>query len=248
MNLTGLAELGVVGLSVVLLIVLSFLHRRSPFKFRDIPVYSRLRRAIGLAVEDGTRVHFSLGRGSIVTPSAASALVALSALQRVGERTAVSDNPPVATAGDGALAILAQDSLSSAYDAAGALDLFEPDSARAAGLTPFSYAAATIPVLRDENISANVVLGNFGMEVGLVADAAERDGIFTIAASDQIPAQAVLFATTPDALIGEELYAAGSYLQSGPMHSASLALQDILRWGIVIVMVGGAVFKLLGAL
>lgn len=248
MNLTGLAELGVVGLSMVLLIVLSFLHRRSPFKFRDIPVYSRLRRAIGLAVEDGTRVHFSLGRGSIITPSAASALVALSALQRVGERTAVSDNPPVATTGDGALAILAQDSLSAAYDAAGALDLFEPDSARVAGLTPFSYAVGTIPVLRDENISANVVLGSFGMEVALMADAAERDGIFTIAASDQIPAQAVLFATTPDALIGEELYAAGSYLQSGPMHSASLALQDILRWGIVIVMVGGAVLKLLGVL
>lgn len=248
MNLTGLAVSGVIGLSVVLLLVLSFLNRRSPFKFRDIAVYSRLRRAIGLAVEDGTRVHFSVGRGSIVTPSAASALVALSALQCVGERTAVSDNPPVATAGDGTLSILAQDSLSSAYDAAGALDLFEPDSARVAGLTPFSYAAGTIPVLHDENISANVVLGHFGMEVALITDAAERDGIFTIAASDQIPAQAVLFATTPDALIGEELYAAGAYLQSSPMHAASLALQDILRWGIVIIIVGGAVLKLLGVL
>lgn len=248
MNLTGLAAPGIVGLSVALLIVLSLLHRRSPFKFRDMPIYSRLRRAIGLAVEDGTRVHFSLGRGNIVTPSAASALVALSALQRVGERTAVSDNPPIATAGDGALAVLAQDSLSSAYDAAGALDLFDPNSARAAGLTPFSYAAAVIPILRDENISANVMMGSFGMEAALIADSAERDNIFTLAASDQIPAQAVLFATTPDALIGEELYAAGAYLQSGPMHSASLALQDLLRWGIVIIIVGGAALKLLGVL
>ncbi len=248
MNLTGLAALGIVGISVVLLIVLSLLHRRTPFKFRDMPIYSRLRRAIGLAVEDGTRVHFALGRGSIVTPAAASTLVALSALQRVGERTAVSDNPPIATAGDGALAILAQDSLSSAYDSAGALDLFDPDSARAAGLTPFSYAAATIPILHDENISTNVVMGSFGMEAALIADSAERENIFTLAASDQIPAQAVLFATTPDALIGEELYAAGAYLQSGPMHSASLAVQDLLRWGIVGVIVGGALLKLLGVL
>jgi len=247
-NLTGLAALGVVVLSIVLLLGLSFLHRRKPLKFRNIHVYNRLRRSIGLAVEDGTRVHFSVGRGNIVTPSAASALVALSALRQVGEQTAVSDNPPVATAGDGALAILAQDSLSAAYDAAGASDLFESDSARAAGLTPFSYAAATIPVLRDENVSANVVMGHFGIEAALIADAAERENTFTIAASDEVPAQAVLFATTPDALIGEELYAAGAYLQSGPLHSASLALQDILRWTIVIAMVGGALLKFLGIL
>jgi hypothetical protein len=47
-------------------------------------------------------------------------------------------------------------------------------------------------------------------------------------------------------LLGEELYAAGAYLDAGPAHSASLRMQDILRWVVVAVIVIGAIFKLLG--
>ncbi len=48
--------------------------------------------------------------------------------------------------------------------------------------------------------------------------------------------------------LGEELYAAGAYLGAGGAHSASLRMQDILRWVLVAAILIGAILKLLGIL
>ena len=115
------------------------------------------------------------------------------------------------------------------------------------GLTPFSYAAGAIPAIHDENISTNVFMGNFGVEAALLVEAAERANTFTLAASDDLAAQAVLYASVQEPLIGEELYAAGAYMDAGPLHTASLRVQDILRWLIIIVILVGALVQLLRA-
>ena len=47
-------------------------------------------------------------------------------------------------------------------------------------------------------------------------------------------------------LVGEEIYAAGAYVNAGPMHAASLQAQDVLRWLLVAVILGGTILKLLG--
>jgi len=90
-------------------------------------------------------------------------------------------------------------------------------------------------------------MGNFGVEAALLADAAERANIFTLAASDNLATQAVLYASTQEPLIGEELYAAGAYMDAGPVHAASLTVQDILRWLIIIAILVGALVQLLRA-
>ncbi len=244
----NLIALGLTLISAILLMVLTLRQRKSPAIFRNISAFTKLRHSVGLAVEDGTRMHISIGSGSPVTPAGAASFAALSALHEVGEETSVGDNPPLATAGDGALAILAQDSFTAAYDKAGVLETFDVNTARVAGLTPFSYAAATIPVIRDEKVSANIVLGSFGPEAALITDASERAGLLTISATDNLAGQAVLFASTPDALVGEELYAAGAYLEVNDMHAASLRVQDLLRWVIVVAILAGAALKVIGLL
>jgi hypothetical protein len=55
-----------------------------------------------------------------------------------------------------------------------------------------------------------------------------------------------LYATAQEPLIGEELYAAGAYLQAGPLHISSLRAQDILRWVLAAIILGGAILKFLG--
>jgi hypothetical protein len=67
-----------------------------------------------------------------------------------------------------------------------------------------------------------------------------------IGASDDVVGQAVLFAGTQESLIGEELFAAGAYLGSGASHTASLTVQDILRWLVIIALLGGAFAKFAG--
>ena len=80
----------------------------------------------------------------------------------------------------------------------------------------------------------------------LLSDAAARKQSFTLVATDSIPAQAVLYASAGEPLIGEELFASGAYLKTGRAHLVSLYVQDILRWLIVAALIGGAAMKLAG--
>ena len=232
--------------AALLLLVFTFMRRKSPAMFRKIEAYERLNHAVGLAVEGGTRLHVSIGRGNLFTARGGSALAGLAMLRRLSEQTSISDNPPIVTSGDASLAILSQDTLQSGFRAAGAEDQYRVTSGRLTGLTPFAFAAGTIPIMRDENISANVVIGDLGAEAALLADAAEGKETDLIAASDNLSAQSVLYAYSQEPLIGEELFAAGAYLGAGASHEASLQVQDVLRWLVILAILGGAVLKFLG--
>jgi hypothetical protein len=101
-------------------------------------------------------------------------------------------------------------------------------------------------VVRDENVSANVMMGNFGPEVALLVESAERVDTPTLGGSDGLAAQAVLYAASQEPLIGEELFAASAYLDAGAAHTASLSVQDILRWTLILILFAGAALKILG--
>jgi hypothetical protein len=240
--------IGILLLALVLLVGITLLRNKIPIAFRPIKAYDRLTRSVGLAVESGTRLHISLGRGSLFTSRGASALAGLAMLYRLTARTSLSDRPPIVTTGDASLAILAQDTLQSGYRAAGAEEQYRPSTGRLTGLTPFSFAAGTIPVMEDEEVSTNVFLGDFGTEAALIADAAERENSTLIAASDSLSAQSVFYAASQDPLIGEELFAAGAYVGAGPVHEASLTVQDILRWLIILAIIVGSGLKFLGVI
>ena len=152
------------------------------------------------------------------------------------------------TSGDGLLTILSQDTLQSTYRSLATEQRYDPTNARMTGLTPMAYAVGAIPAIRDEHVSANILAGHFGAEVALLTEAGERSRSLTVAGSDSIPGQAVLYATSDEPLLGEELYAAGAYLGAGAAHTASIAMQDIMRWVLVVAIVVGAVLKLLGIL
>jgi hypothetical protein len=243
----GLAGFGVVFFSSALMLGVSLLRRKKPPVFRDIPAFTRLRQAVGLVVEDGSRLHVSLGHGALTTTQSASALAGLSLLRRLANLTSAGDQPPIATSGEATLAILSQDTLQAA-EKFSEQAVFDSTAGRLTGLTPFSYAAGAIPVIRDENVSANVLMGNLGVEVALLNDAVERKGTFVLAGSDNLTAQAVIFASAQEPLIGEEVYAAGAYIEPNPMHSASLIVQDILRWLIIAAILAGIVLTLAGVL
>jgi len=243
----GLAGFGVVFFCTALMLGLSFLRRKTPPVFRDIPAFQRLRQAVGLVVEDGSRLHVSLGRGTLTTQQSASALAGLALLRRIADLTSAGDLPPIATSGDATLAILSQDTLQAAAKFP-KRTAFDPPAGRLVGLTPFSYAAGAIPVIRDEKVSANVLMGNFGVEVALLTDSIERENTFVLAGSDNLIAQAVIYASAQEPLIGEEIYAAGAYIESSPLHAASLTAQDVLRWLVIAAILVGALLTLAGLL
>lgn len=243
MNVISLA---VIGASAALLILFITLRRKSAPKLRAIPAMTRLYRAIGLSVEDGTRLLIGLGNTSLLTGAAGAPLAGLSLLRSLTERTSLSDRPPVAVAGEAPLALLAQDTLESGYQSAGAGEYYEPTTGRLAGLTPFSAAAGTLPMISDESVSAALFIGHYGVEAGLLAEAADRSNTLAIGSSDDLAGQAIWFDSAPETLLGEELFAASAYIGGSPAQTASLSVQDVLRWLIIVALVVGAGLKLLG--
>ncbi len=237
----------VVGMGLIILFSLPFTNKKRPV-FRPITAFMSLRRGIGLAVEQGTRLHISLGKGDLLSSNNTSALVGLTTLERIARLSTASDRPTVATSGSGSLAILSQDSLHAAYRIANAAEQYDPDRGRLAGPTPFSYVAGVLPVVRGEHVSTHLLIGNFGPEIGIVTEEAEQVSAFTLAASDSLPAQAVLYATTQEPLIGEELYAVPAYLQAGPIYTASVRAQDVLRYGLAGAILVTVILKLVGIL
>jgi hypothetical protein len=232
---------------VGLMIIFAAAGRKHPGRnLREIHAFTRLKRAVGLAVEAGTRLHVSLGRGSIIGPESGSALAGFSMLERITRAASISDRPPVATSGDSVLSILSEDTLRGTYRSMGVEHEYKLGSAQLTGLTPLSYAVGAMPVIRDGKVTANLLTGHLGSEVALITDAGERAGSLTIAGTDSLPGQAVLFAAAHEPLIGEELFAGGAYLNAGPFHIASLRTQDVFRWAIIVVILLGALARFVG--
>ena len=245
-------SLNILGFFVVLIFfglmiaVAILIRQKEAPKLREIAAFKRLGRAIGLAVEAGSRLHVSLGRGQMLSRQSAIGFVGLSILDRIGRSTSISDRPPIATSGEGTLGILTQDSQRVTAKYLGVDS--DPTRGRITGVTPYSYAAGTLSFIEEEEIGANLLIGSFGNEVALITDAAERKEGMTLGGTDNLAGQAVLFAAAQEPLIGEESYAGGAYLGAGRMHIASLYVQDIVRWVLIGFILLGALLKLFGVL
>lgn len=237
----------IVAVFFTMMIVMNIISRGyPPPRWRPIAGYQKIKRAIGLAVEDGTQLHVSIGRGGVTNPEAASAFVGLSMLEQLIRTVSNSDHPPVATTGNAALSILARDTISGTYHDLG----IQPEkialSSQLTGLTPYSYAVGTLPMIRDDHVTANIFAGWYGSEVIWLTSAADRQNSLSIAGTAHLPGQAVMFASASEPLIGEELFAGGAYLGADPIHNASLKTQDIFRWIIVAVILTGLLLKTVG--
>jgi Domain of unknown function (DUF6754) len=243
-----------VGLGFVILFIilmsLFWVRERKQLRpdLRAIQAFTKLKQGLHMSVEAGQRLHLSLGHGGVTSQTSTSSFIGLSLLQRIARAAMFSDRPPVTTSGEAAQAFLSQDTLHSAYRAVSVESQYDPDAAQITGLTPFSFAAGSLPVIYDQQVSVNIMTGSFGSEVALIADAAEQTNSISLGGSENLAAQAVMYAAVQEPLIGEEFYAAGAYVQAGPMHTASLRTQDVLRWLLIGLILAGAALKLVGVL
>jgi hypothetical protein len=232
-----------------LLGVFTLLARRRgvrPRVLRRIEAYQSLPATVGTAVETGKRLHFSLGSGTVGEADTAAIVAGLVVLDQVSAAAAMSDRPPIVTTADGTAMLLAQDVLRSVYARQNALARYDPESAQVVGQSPAAYGAAQTSLPRDEAVAGALLIGSVGTEAALLTEAGRRAGVTTLAGSDNLTAQAVLFATADHPVIGEDLFAGGAYVGGRPEHMGSLMTQDIMRLIIGGVIVIGVVFKTLG--
>ncbi|MFW5940229.1 MAG: DUF6754 domain-containing protein [Chloroflexota bacterium] len=214
---------------------------------RPLPGYNKIQQQIGLAIEGGRRPHLTLGRGPLHTVAGPSSVAALKILDELGAAGAKSAMSPRVTVGSGTLLPAAEDTLRRAYEAAGRGETLPPRSVEflAEDTFPFSYAAGFSAMQNQDDSGSNVAAGRFGEEVIIINEAVQRAGLEQVTATDDPLAMALATAGSGETLWGEELFAAGAYLDQTPLQLASVRAQDILRWLLAATIVIIALLQLL---
>ena len=254
MSTFELNRVGFTGLLFVLVIAASFLlvlgsrRKLSREHLRVIPAFVRLRKALSLAIEAGTRVQISVGRGGVFYLPGAATFAGLRFLKRIFRRAGISDRPPMALNGDPLVDILSNDVIRRTERPGETGRTSELPASQLTGLTPFSFAGGALTQIASERATATVLAGHFGTEIGLMIDSADSTGAQVFAASEGMTAQAVLAAMVDDPLLGEELFAAGAYLEEDQEILASLRIQDFVRWCLALVILVGIALRYLGVI
>lgn len=235
-----LALLLVVVALVVVVIVTQFLRRRGDlFALRSLDAYDALPGFISRSIETDRRLHLSLGSAGVGGETTLLTLTSVELAYQVAREAAIGDTPPLLTLSDGSAFPLGQDTLRRAYASRDRLNALQAGSTRflPSGTRSLAFAAAVTAMQHDDRLSGHVLAGRYGPELALILDAASRRGLPTVAVSDQLEGQAIAYALADDPLIGEEVFAAGAYLDGGASQTAGVVTTDMLRWLVILVMI-----------
>jgi hypothetical protein len=233
MDVVNLLLVFIIILFVAALLFLFARRLRAGYRpgLRPLPAYDALANQVGRAVESGRRVHFAIGRASLIGTAAPTSVAALKALDYLAQDGCLSGVPPVATVGEGTLLPAAQDSLRFAYEQTARPAEFSPQMVQflAAEGFPMAYAAGVTEVIHRGGVGSNIMMGRFDSEVAIITEAGSRAKVEQVIGSDNPIALSVAAVVTDDVLIGEEMLASGAYLEGRPAQVASLQTQDLLR-------------------
>jgi hypothetical protein len=218
------------------------------FEIKKISSIINLKKSIGLSIEHGKGLHISLGKANLNNIHGAASFIGINTLSKILEQSILSDHPPVATTGSGDVTLLAQTAFQNFGKEKSSFTSSEISNAFLTGATNMSYIAGTIPSSSDKDLSTQILVGNIGSEIGLLLDSAQRAGNFSLSATDTLEGQAVSYAYSDDALIGEEIFSIPAQLDNKKIHILSLIVHDFLRWVIIILILIVAFLKLIGIL
>lgn len=213
---------------------------------RRIHAFEALKGFTGRAVEAGRALHLSLGIGSVADETTADSLAGLSMLNYLAKQSTVTGVHPTISMADPTVMLFAQNALRAAHgdDIQGAEAAYR--NIRWIAPQPAAYAAGVMSLLSLDDVEANVMVGTFGDEYLLMGETAARQKISHIGGTSDPNTLPFIYASAQKTLLGEEIYAAGAYLQKLPAHIGSLLAQDTMRWIIALVILGGVLIASLG--
>lgn len=208
---------------------------------RRIQAFEMLKGLHGRAVETGRDLHLSLGSGSLANETTADSLAGLAVLNYLAEQAATTGVPPTISMADPMVMLFAQNALRAAHAAV-------PEQAEEAyrhvqwiAPQPAAYAAGVMNLLNINKAGANVMLGHFGDEYLLMGETAAQRGMAQVGGASNPNTLPFVYVTAQEALLGEEIYAGGAYLQKRPAHLGSLMAQDTMRWLVALLVLGGII-------
>jgi hypothetical protein len=250
MNLLA-STIDVAALAVLLIFVPLFVlftvraRRGRPSSLRPIRAYERIRQLLSQATETGQAVHLGLGSGQIGSEATPEALMGITVFDYVARNAAQCDCPVQGTTGDATILAASQGILQRSRRDARAPERSGGQEICFYGPEPFAYAAGALGELSHQEHLANVLVGRFDAEGLWMSESAGSQELVQLGGTTDPSAAALMLASLDEAVIGEEVFAAGAYLHR-PSHLGSLAAQDSMRIVIMLSVLAGVVMASLG--
>lgn len=234
-------------------------HLDDSSPLRPIAAYESLKNLLARAAEAGQPIHISIGTGGVGQASTADTTAGLYALEYLADRAAVNAIPPIVTVSDPTALPIAQDRLRRAYQSQGYPEEYDPRQVRfvapSVNGNTVAYSAGVMELMAHERLMANVMIGafddyqsggGFGDEFLLIGEPGARRNMLQVIGTSNPAALPFVYATSSHPLIGEEIYAAGAYLNARRGHVGSLLAQDAVRGLLVVIAIAAVLARLAG--
>lgn len=210
---------------------------------RRIPGLEAVDEAIGRATEMGRSILYVLGLGGV---SGTATIASMTILGQVARRTADYETPLRVPCRDPIVMSVVREMVKASYLDEGRPDAYSEENIFYLTSGQFAYAAGVDGMMIREKPAAVFLQGTFYAESLILAETGNSIGAIQIAGTDSEHQLPFLITACDYTLIGEELYAASTYLSREPMLLGSLRGQD---WGKVLIfatLVLGVVLELAG--
>lgn len=206
---------------------------------RKISGLEAVEEAVGRATEMGKPVLFVPGIDEI---DRIDTIAGLSILGRVARITARYDTPLYVPVRYPMVLAAAQEVVQESYVSEGRPDSYKTDIVRYVAGEQFAFTATVNGYMMRERPATNIFMGAFYAESLLLAETGNAAGAIQIAGTAQ-PEQLPFFVAACDyTLMGEELFAASSYLSHEPLMLGGLKGQDLVKVLIIAFILLGGLF------
>ena len=205
---------------------------------RKIPGIDAVEEAVGRATEMGKPVLFIPGLQEL---DDIETIAAISILGRVAKITARYETPLLVPVRYPLVLAAGQEVVEQAYTEEGKRDSYNPDIVRYVAGEQMAFTSTVNGMMMRKRPAANIFMGAFFAESLLLAETGNAAGSIQIAGTAR-PEQLPFFIAACDyTLMGEELYAASSYLSKEPLMLGGLKGQDFIKVIIIILILIGVI-------
>lgn len=242
--------------SFLVLIVLSILTvymiekmqtSSEPVDVRRLAGLDALQEVVGRATETGRPIHYNPGMGSVESASTgARVLGGMEVLGWLSYQCARYDTRLISTYCAPSTYAIAREVIRNGYVQAGKPENFNEETAQFLSSDQMAFAMGAVAIMQREHIASNVLIGSYGAECLLLAEAGNTLGAIQISGDTNAYQLPFLIVTCDYSLIGEELFAAGAVLSNNRDVYGSLIAQDYGKLAAVVLLIAGSVMATFG--
>jgi len=235
----GSGNLAIVLIAVAVAVIVGMRRARRGHRppLRRIAGVAAMEEAIGRATEMGRPVFYVAGTQDLDDVQTVASLGILGA---VGEMTA-RHGCELAMPTDRSLVLAAaRETLRQSYTRAARPDAYSPEMVNYISDDQFGFAARVDGLIARRRPAAVFLQGSFYAESLLVAEAGAQAGAVQVAGTAMPHQLPFLVAACDHVLIGEEFFAAEAYMTGDADKLGSLRGQDLVKFGAMGIVAGGA--------